>query len=317
MDLSISGISTSGVSNLYVQQTLLQEIDANQAAMLASENELSSGKQMTQGSQNPVATMQIVNLDSQLDANGQMTNNVTANQAYLSTTDTALSNIAKLLSQVQSQALSVVGSTATDQQRIAVAAEISQTIQELMNIGNQQFDGRYLFSGSDTAVAPFTTTAGGLIQYNGNNQNISSFSNANLTFPTNVTGAAAFGAMSSPIEGANLSPEVTADTPLADLREGAGVALGSIEISDGSSQPTIIDLSQARTVGDVAAMIEDNPPAGRTVQVTIGATGLNVSLVPLAGKSNTLSISDIGNGLTAKQLGIAGVGNSGTILGGA
>ena len=64
-------------------------------------------------------------------------------------------------------------------------------------------------------------------------------------------------------------------------------------------------------------MIADNPPAGRTLQVAIGPTGLNVSLVPLAGKSNTLSISDIGNGLTARQLGIAGVGNSGTILGGA
>ena len=119
MDLSISGISTSGVSNQYVQQMLLQQIDAAQTAMLATENQLSSGKQMTAGSQNPVATMQVVNLNSQLDANAQMTSNVTANQAYLTTTDTALSNVASLLSQVQSEALSVVGSTATDQQRSA------------------------------------------------------------------------------------------------------------------------------------------------------------------------------------------------------
>ncbi len=317
MELSIGGISTSGVSNQYVQQMLLQQLDTAQSAMLATESQLSSGKQMTEGSDNPVATMQIVNLDSQLDSNAQMTNNVTANQAYLSTTDAALSNVASLLSQAQSDTLSAAGSTATSQQRSAAAAEVGEAIQELMNIGNQQFDGRYLFAGSDAAVAPFTTTANGLIQYNGNNQNIDSFSNANVMFPTNVTGAAAFSALSSPIEGANLNPELTAETPLADLREGAGVALGNIEISDGSSQPTVIDLSQAQTVGDVATMIEDNPPAGRSVQVAIGPTGLNVSLVPVAGESKTLSISDIGNGLTAKQLGIAGLSNNGAIYGGA
>ena len=67
-----------------------------------------------------------------------------------------------------------------------------------MNIGNQQFDGRYLFAGSNTTVAPFTTTASGDIQYNGNNKNLTSFSDVNLTFATNVTGAEAFGAVSAP-----------------------------------------------------------------------------------------------------------------------
>ena len=64
-------------------------------------------------------------------------------------------------------------------------------------------------------------------------------------------------------------------------------------------------------------MIQSNSPAGRTLQVTIGATGLDIHLVPLAGHSNTLSISDLGNGLTAKQLGIAGNSPAGSIVGGA
>ena len=92
-----------------------------------------------------------------------------------------------------------------------------------MNIGNQQFDGRYLFAGSDTTVTPFTTTAGGLIQYNGNNRNINSFSNANLMFPTNVTGAAAFSAACPARSRAPIStPKLTADTPLADLPRRGG-----------------------------------------------------------------------------------------------
>ena len=48
MGLSISGIPTSGVSNLYVQQPLLDQIDADQAAMLAIETQLST-RQATVG----------------------------------------------------------------------------------------------------------------------------------------------------------------------------------------------------------------------------------------------------------------------------
>ena len=210
-----------------------------------------------------------MSLQSLLDANKQMTTNVTTNQSYLSTTDAALSNMSNLLSQAQANALAVVGSNATAEQRSAAAQQIDQTIQELMNIGNQQFEGRYLFAGSNVNVTPFTTTASGAIQYNGNDQSLSSFSDSNQLFDTNVTGAEAFGAISSPIAGAALNPSLSFDTPLADLRGGAGISMGSIEISDGSGQPSVVDLSSAKTIGDVAALISADPPQGRTLQVDL------------------------------------------------
>ena len=204
MSLSISGMPTNRISDLFVQQTLLDQTEASQSQMLTTENELSSGKQLSVASQDPVAAMRIMNLQSLLDANVQMTTNVTANQSYLSTTDSALSNVSNLLSQAQANALAVMGSSATDEQRSAAAQQIQQAIQELTNIGNQQFEGRYLFAGSNVNVAPFTTTASGAIQYNGNDQSLSSFSDSNQLFATNVTGDAAFGAISSPIVGTAL-----------------------------------------------------------------------------------------------------------------
>ena len=62
----------------------------------------------------------------------------------------------------------MIGTTATDAQRTAAAEQINQIIQQLVNTGNQQFDGRYLFSGSETAVQPFNTLANGDVQYAGN-----------------------------------------------------------------------------------------------------------------------------------------------------
>ena len=132
----------------------------------------------------------------------------------------------------------------------------------------------------------------------------------NQLFQTNVSGAEAFGAISTAVNGtANLAPVLTADTKLSNLNGGQGVTLGSIQVSDGTHS-SIVDLSNASTVGDVAAAIEANPPAGRTVRVDITPTGLNISL-DAAGGGN-LAITDVGTGDSAKQLGIFAPGHVGT-----
>ena len=57
MSLSISGMPTNRISDLFVQQTLLDQTEASQAQMLATENQLSTGKELSAASQDPVAAM--------------------------------------------------------------------------------------------------------------------------------------------------------------------------------------------------------------------------------------------------------------------
>ncbi len=316
MSMSVSNVPTTSVSNLYVQQRLLDQLNSDQTAMLNVETQLSTDKELSAASQDPVVAMQIMNLNNLLASNAQMTTNVTMNQSYMSQTDSALSSMSSLLSTAQSSALAVTGSTATADQRTAASQQISQIVQELMDLGNQQFDGRYLFAGSTTTVVPFTTTADGDIQYNGNDQNLTSFSDLNLPFISNVTGAEAIGAVSAPVDGPDLNPALTADTKLSDLNGGEGVTLGSIAISDGSGHQSIVDLSGAQTVGDVAQLLSANAPAGDTVQVGITATGLDIQLTPAGGGTSSVSISEVGGGVIAKELGILGSSSNGFIQGG-
>ena len=111
-----------------------------------------------------------------------MATNVTANQSYMTTTDSALSSMSSLLSQAQSPPWRSSARPPPTDQRTAAAQQINQDIQALMNLGNEQFNGRYLFAGSNTTVMPFTTLANGDIQYNGNDQELTSFSDVNLPF---------------------------------------------------------------------------------------------------------------------------------------
>jgi flagellar hook-associated protein 3 len=312
--MNIIPVPSSRVSDTYVQQELLNQLEQQQQGLSKLQQQIASGQQLTLPSDNPSAALQAVGLQSMLAQNQQYSTNLTANSSYLSASDTALGQVDTLLNNVQGVALGAVGSTATASSRQAAASQVHDTINQVLGLANTAFDGRYLFSGSSTNMQPYALTSAG-VEYKGNNNTLSSYADTGNLFTTNVTGESAFGGLSTDLGSADLNPVLTDNTPLADLNGGQGVAPGSIQISDGTNTSTI-DLSSASTVGDVIKMIEAHPPAGRTVTVQLTSTGLSVSL-DAAGGGN-LTISNVGGGKTASELGIAGsLFNPGPLVGSA
>ncbi|HQU41434.1 MAG: flagellar hook-associated protein 3 [Planctomycetia bacterium 21-64-5] len=300
--MNIIPVPSSRISDTYVQQQLLEQMQQQQQNLSKLQQEISSGSQLTLPSDNPSAALQAVGLQSLLAQNQQYSTNLSTNSSSLSASDSALSQVNTLLDNVQGIALGAVGSTATAGTRQSAVSQVQDTMNQILSLGNTIFNGRYLFAGSEAGAQPYALTSAG-VEYNGNNANLSSYADTGNLFTTNVTGNSALGGFSSDIGSANLAPVLTAATPLTDLNGGSGVTPGSISISDGS-QTSVVDLSSAATVGDVVKMIEAHPPAGRTVTVDVTNTGLSVSLDAAGG--GPLSIADVGGGKTAADLGIAG-----------
>ncbi|MGO8749545.1 MAG: flagellar hook-associated protein FlgL [Thermoguttaceae bacterium] len=305
--MSIIGIPSTRVSDLFIQQQMLDQMNSDQNDMVQLETELSTGYQFSLPSQNPNAAAQVIGLQELMAQQTQAQTNVNTAQSYLSASDSAMSQISSLLSSVQATALGAMGATATAEEQSTAAQSVQETIQQLLTIGNQNFDGRYLFAGSENGAAPFTAQANGLIAYSGNDQQLPTYAGSGSSIDTNVTGDEVFGAISAPVQStATLTPNVTADTPLADLNYGQGVAKGSIAISDGT-HTSIIDLSNASTVGDAAQLIQANPPAGNTISVQVTPQGLAIQL-----QSGNLTINNVGGGTTASDLGILNQQGTGT-----
>ena len=306
MSNSVTSISASRVSDQFIRQQLLHQVQYDQTQLYAVEAQLSTGQKFQVASEAPAAAQRVMSIQSLLQRKDQMKSSVSTNQSYLNQTDSALGNVSSLLIDIRAAAIGVIGTTASDSQRTAVVEQIDQAISQLVDIGNQQFNGRYLFAGSDTSVQPFAMTESGNVAYLGNDNQVLSYVDLNSLLNTNVTGAQAFGAISKPVQGADLKPELTYDTKLSDLNQGAGVSTGSISISDGH-KTSVIDLRQASTIGDVAALIRNNPPAGRSLNVEVTSDGLTIELVPdpsLSSAQDNLTVQEVGNGSTAGDLGI-------------
>jgi flagellin-like hook-associated protein FlgL len=134
--------------------------------------------------------------------------------------------------------------------------------------------------------------------------------NTDLAFM--VDGAEVFGALSTRVEGiTDLTPSLGGATRLSDLRGATddGVRPGLIRIGNGSGTATV-DLSQADTIGDVVDAI--NAAGLGTVTAAIAPDGVSLRLTGGAGEN--VSVSEVGGGTTAADLGIlnaagAGLGN--------
>ncbi|HPZ82125.1 MAG TPA: hypothetical protein PL064_01750, partial [Thermogutta sp.] len=306
---SVTGVPTTRITNLFVRQRLLQQIQADQRDIVNLQLQLSTGQRFSVPSEQPIVSLRVIGLQRLLEQKEQVKANLATTQSYLTAADTALSSISSMVAEARATALGVLGTTATDTQRAAAALQIQQTIQQLLDAGNQKFRGRYLFSGSLTDLRPFGVTGNNLVAFYGNERLLPSYVDTDLLSENNVLGSQIFGAISSAIEGtADLQPRLRFDTPLAHLNNGAGVDLGSIVISDGT-RSAVVDLSSAHTIGDVAMLIRRNS-ARIPLNVEVTSQGLKIQLNAASGD---LSIRDVGNGTTARQLGIyreIGVGTS-------
>lgn len=127
-----------------------------QSQVYTTQNQLSSGKRVLQPSDDPVAAAQILQLN-QAQANvTQYQKNITGATDNLSTEDTQLGNVDTLLTRVRELTVQAGSGGLTQSDRQALAAELSQRLQELGGIANtQNANGEYIFAGFQGQQAPF------------------------------------------------------------------------------------------------------------------------------------------------------------------
>ena len=302
-------VPTTRTSDLHAQARLLAQLHEDQLDIQRIQAEISTGRKLLVPSDDAFAAHRGMTLQRLLELKAQAKVNLNTTQSYLDASDSSLSHVSQLLNEANATALGVANLAISEPARETALAEIRRTIEQLVNVGNTQFRGRFLFTGSRTTDIPYEMVNQQVI-YRGNERELPSFVDLDLAYASNIPGSEVFGSFSPEVHGTvDLNPSLSADTRLADLRGGEGVVPTSIAISDGSTM-SFIDLSSAVTVGDVAELINANPPAGRTLTATISATGLVIDIDDVGG--GNLTIREVTGGTTAEDLGILNTTGSGT-----
>jgi flagellar hook-associated protein 3 FlgL len=144
------------------QAQFLTAINALEAGINQTQNQISNNASFTTASQNPIAAGEVNHYKQTLAQSQQFGTNANSAQTNLSTEDNTLSQVQNQLQSLRSLALEANSGTLTASNQTAIATQIQQIQNSLLALANtQNGQGEYLFSGFATQTQPFALTATG------------------------------------------------------------------------------------------------------------------------------------------------------------
>jgi flagellar hook-associated protein 3 FlgL len=139
-------------STIYSQQTAAIDNQSAQYATLGQE--LSSGKSLSEPSDDPGQIAQDLQLHDQIAVQTQQGTNTTDATNQLTQTDSALSGLTSVLQSANQLAVEAASSALDTTDRSSIVSQLNELISQSVSYGNSEYDGTYIFAGTGSTTTP-------------------------------------------------------------------------------------------------------------------------------------------------------------------
>lgn len=149
---------TSGM----MKNNYLNGMATNLNNMQTLNKQLTSGKEISRPSDNPYKVARSMQLNTDINTNKQYNENIKDTINWLNTTDTALGQVTNVIQRVRELMVSSGNASYGSNEQKAISDEINQRIEEVAQILNSNFDGKYVFGGTKTSSKPLGSDTDGI-----------------------------------------------------------------------------------------------------------------------------------------------------------
>jgi len=156
--------------------------------------QLSTGRRVTQPSDDPAADSAMVNENSRSAAVDQYTANSDSVTDVLNTADSTLSSVTTLLQRAVTLGVEGANGTMNQTDLNSIAAQVSDIKTQMLSLANASYAGQYLFAGTATGTAPYVADAANpnQVDYVGNSKQNKVQIGTGLSVTTNLPGSSIF-----------------------------------------------------------------------------------------------------------------------------
>ena len=139
-----------------------------QGSLAKTQEQLSTGKQITKPSDEPDKASTVTRLESEMARQKSYQETLTTVQTRLTSQETSLRNVSDVLIRIKELTVQAANDTISAPDRKAIGLEIIGLRDQLLSQANaQDTNGNFLFAGSRSTQAPYALDANGHITYQG------------------------------------------------------------------------------------------------------------------------------------------------------
>lgn len=175
------------ITNRVLAKGYLSDLNINLQNMRRLQEQLSSGREIRRPSDDPFRVARTMELTTGISLNERYQKNIDEGIGWLETSEIALGQMGDVIQRIRELTVQGGNGTYDEAQRNPIELEIEQLKDQLMQIGNTSFEGRYVFGGDKTTKPPFIKE-NGEIKYIGSENNLLREFSQGVTMETGVTG---------------------------------------------------------------------------------------------------------------------------------
>ena len=296
------------VTNNMITNTVAFNTQRAIARFLDMQTQISSGRRINNPSDDPSGTIRDLDYRAELSKNAQYRGAIDQAMNWMGSYENDLGDINSMLSNARELAVAMSNGTYDEEARRASANEVKSILERILQLSNDEIEGKSIFGGFRTNVRPLQMSSTGA-RYMGDTGNIDFQIDAASKLPVNLIGSDVFlKAVTILGEKADLNIGLTGTALLADLDGGTGITMppGTIRIDDlNLGISSTVDLSTATSINDVINLVNAQLAADGVTNITaaLGPEGNNIKFVTSKNGliSNQTSVSRLNNG-TGLQL---------------
>jgi flagellar hook-associated protein 3 FlgL len=154
------------ITDNYLTQQSLTYLTTNLNNTSSLQQKLSSGQNINKPSDDPVGLVQVLDLSNTLRTDQQYSKNIQSLTSEANTSDSTMQSMTDLMQRAQELTTQAANFTTGSDGRKAIGTEIDQIIDQMVQLGNTEIGGTYIYGGMKTDSPPFTRS-GDTITYSG------------------------------------------------------------------------------------------------------------------------------------------------------
>ncbi len=148
-------------------QSMLNSMTSQQNKLYELYNKINNNTKYTNISENPIDASDIMKITKQLAEIDAYAKNISDATSQINAQDSVFSTIVEKMQRINDLAIQAANSPSGEDGFKACALEIKELTETIVNLANSQYDGKYIFAGTNVTTKPFEMLDDGSIVYNG------------------------------------------------------------------------------------------------------------------------------------------------------